>query len=249
MANREILEEKANKTVYREGSVIVKEFTPSHPKADVFNEAYIHACVEEAGVPVPKVLGISPVNGGWALSMEYVRGKTLEQLMQENPDKTEEYLEKLVDIQLEVGSHRTPRLRNTRYKMEEAINTLTEIDASTRYELLQRIHGMKRHTKLCHGDFVPSNVVIREDGSYCVLDWAHATSGNAGADAAITYLRFSLDQPELADQYLHIFCRKADMAIQYIQTWMPIVAAAQLTKHKEAEKELLEKWISVAEYM
>jgi hypothetical protein len=29
---------------------------------------------------------------------------------------------------------------------------------------------------------------------------------------------------------------------------MPVVAAAQLTKHKEAERELLEKWISVAEY-
>ena len=44
------------------------------------------------------------------------------------------------------------------------------------------------------------------------------------------------------------FCKKADMPIQYIQTWMPVVAAAQLTKHKEAERELLEKWISVAEY-
>jgi hypothetical protein len=26
------------------------------------------------------------------------------------------------------------------------------------------------------------------------------------------------------------------------------VAAAQLTKHREAERQLLEKWISVAEY-
>ena len=107
---------------------------------------------------------------------------------------------------------------------------------------------MKRHTKLCHGDLVPSNIIIREDGSWIVLDWAHATSGNAGADAAITYLRFSLEQPKIADQYLRLFCKKADMAIQYVQTWMPIVAAAQLTKHKEAERELLEKLISVAEY-
>jgi hypothetical protein len=39
------------------------------------------------------------------------------------------------------------------------------------------------------------------------------------------------------------------MAIQYVQTWMPIVAAVQLAKHKESEKALLEKWISVAQYM
>ena len=248
MADRQILEEKSYKTVYREGNVIVKAFTPSHPMSDVYNEAYIHACVEDAGVPVPKLLGVSMLNGGWAISMEYVAGKTLSELAQENPERIDEYLEKLVDIQLEVGGYRVRHLRNTRMKMEDSIKTLTEIDASTRYELLQRIHGMAQHSKLCHGDLVPSNIVIKEDGSWCVLDWAHASAGNAGADAAITYMRFSLDDPKFTEKYLRLFCKKADMPIQYIQTWMPVVAAAQLTKHKEAERELLEKWISVAEY-
>jgi len=248
MAERQILEEKSYKTVYREGNVIVKAFTPSHPMSDVYNEAYIHACVEDAGVPVPKLLGVSMQDGGWAISMEYVAGKTLEELAKEHPERIDEYLEKLVDIQLEVGGYRVRHLRNTRLKMEDAIKAMTEIDASTRYELLQRIHGMAQHSKLCHGDLVPSNIVIKEDGSWCVLDWAHASAGNAGADAAITYMRFSLDNPELAEKYLRLFCKKADMAIQYVQTWMPVVAAQQLTKHREAERALLEKWISVAEY-
>ena len=248
MADRQILEEKSYKTVYREGNVIVKAFTPSHPMSDVYNEAYIHACVEDAGVPVPKLLGVFMQNGGWAIQMEYVAGKTLDTLMKEKPDKADEYLEKLVDIQLEVGGYRVRHLRNTRLKMEDAIKAMTEIDASTRYELLQRIHGMAQHSKLCHGDLVPSNIVIKEDGSWCVLDWAHASAGNAGADAAITYMRFSLDAPELAEKYLRLFCKKADMAIQYIQKWLPVVAAAQMAKHREAERKLLEKWISVAEY-
>ena len=248
MAERQILEEKSYKTVYREGNVIVKAFTASHPMSGVFNEAYIHACILDAGVPAPKLLGVSQLDGGWAIQMEYVAGKTLSELAKENPDRIDEYLEKLVDIQLAVGAYRVHNLRNTRLKMEDSIKKLTEIDASTRYELLQRIHGMAQHSKLCHGDLVPSNIVIKEDGSWCVLDWAHASAGNAGADAAITYMRFSLDEPELAEKYLRLFCKKADMPIQYIQTWMPVVAAAQLTKHKEAERELLEKWISVAEY-
>ncbi len=248
MAERQIIEQKSNKTVYREGNVIIKEFIPSHPKSDVFNEAYIHACVEDAGVPVSKLLGVSPANGGWAISMEFVEGRTLEEMMKADPQKTGEYLEKLVDVQLETGAYRVPQLRNTRVKMEQGIQSLKEIDASTRYELLQRIHGMPQHSKLCHGDLVPSNIVIKEDGSYRVLDWAHASAGNAGADAAITYLRFSLDAPELAEDYLKLFSRKADMAIQYVQNWMPIVAAFQMTKHRESERELLEKWISIAEY-
>ena len=248
MADRQIIEEKSYKTVYREGNVIIKAFTASHPMSGVFNEAYIHACILDAGVPAPKLLGVSQLDGGWAIQMEYVAGKTLSELAQENPDRLDEYLERLVDIQLETGRYRVPQLRNTRLKMENAIKTLTDIDASTRYELLQRLHGMARHTKLCHGDLVPSNIVVKEDGSYAILDWAHASAGNAGADAAITYMRFSLDNPELAEKYLRLFCKKADMPIQYIQTWMPIVAAFQLTKHRESERPLLEKWISVAEY-
>lgn len=248
MEERTILTEKSYKTVYRDGNVVIKEFAASHPKSNVFNEAYIHSVAEEAGVPVPAVLGVEPRNGGWAIRMEYINGKTFGDLMKEQPEKEDELLEKFIDIQIEVEGRRTPKLRNTRYKMAEIINGLSEIDASTRYELLQRLHGMKRHTKLCHGDFVPSNVVIREDGSYCILDWAHATSGNAGADAAFSYLQLTLDNPELAEKYLRLYSRKADMPIQYIQQWMPIVAAAQLVKHSGSERELLEQWISVAEY-
>ena len=82
-----------------------------------------------------------------------------------------------------------------------------------------------------------------------VVDWSHATQGNAGADAALTYLELTLQDPALADKYLKLYSKKSDIAIQYIQTWMPIVAAGQLTKAKtDAEKELLTKWISIAEY-
>lgn len=248
MAEKIILEQKPNKTVYREGDVIIKEFVPSHPKDAVFSEAYIHSCVESCGLSIPKVLSVIPSNGGWALTMEYVEGKTLAQMMEEDPGKAEEYLEKLVDIQLEVGNHRVQRLHNTRIKMTEAIESMEELDKATRYELLVRIQGMKPHTKLCHGDFVPENVIIRGDGSWCVIDWNHATSGNAGADAAITYMRFCLNHPEYADDYLRIFCEKSGMSIDYVQKWMPIVAAAQLSKHKESEKELLTQWVQVAEY-
>ena len=37
-------------------------------------------------------------------------------------------------------------------------------------------------------------------------------------------------------------------ARQYVQQWLPIVAAAQLTKDNELEKDFLMKWIDVMEY-
>ena len=63
-----------------------------------------------------------------------------------------------------------------------------DLDATTRYDLHTRLEGMPKHNKVCHGDFRPSNVIISEDGTPYVIDWSHATQGNASADAARTYL-------------------------------------------------------------
>ena len=108
---------------------------------------------------------------------------------------------------------------------------------------------MKRHFKLCHGDYNPSNVIITKDGTPYVIDWAHATQGNAAADVARTYLLFYLQgKNELGDKYLKLFCKKSDTAIQYVQKWIPIVAASRLVKAPDEEKEFLKRWIDVVEY-
>ena len=124
------------------------------------------------------------------------------------------------------------------------------MDATTRYELESRLESMPKHNKLCHGDFNPTNVVIGKDGeSYSILDWAHATQGNASADAARTYLLFWLSGDiDSAEKYLDLFCKKSDTAKQYVQKWLPIVAASQSVKGKPEEKEFLMHWVNVVEY-
>jgi aminoglycoside phosphotransferase (APT) family kinase protein len=246
---KEIIIERSNKTVYREGDVLVKVFAKEHAKSGVFNEAHITSLVESYGVPCAPVRFVKEIDGKWGIGVDYIEGVTLAEKMKNEPENYDALLEKFVEIQVAVSKFKAVGLRNTVDKRAEEINALPDLDPSTRYELLQRLHGMKRHTKLCHGDFNPSNIIIKEDGSWAVVDWSHATQGNAGADAALTYLELTLQDPALADKYLKLYSKKSDIAIQYIQTWMPIVAAGQLTKAKtDAEKELLTKWISIAEY-
>ena len=75
------------------------------------------------------------------------------------------------------------------------------------------------------------------------------TQGNASADAAQTYLLFSLyGRQDLADKYMNLFCKKSDTAKQYVQKWIPIVAAAQALKGTPEERELALKWADVVEY-
>ena len=127
--------------------------------------------------------------------------------------------------------------------------SMTELDATTRYELHTRLDSAPRHNKVCHGDLHPSNIIITADGSEYIIDWAHVTQGNGAADAARVYLLLTLDgERELAEKYLTTFCLKTDTAMQYVQQWIPIVAASQLTKGKEQERELLLRWTDVVDY-
>lgn len=237
-----------SKTVYRDGDLCVKVFDEDFSKADVLNEALNQARIEETGLNIPKVKEVMTIDGKWAIVSDYIKGKTLAQLMEEHPEKKDEYIEKLVDLQLEVNSKECPLLNKLRDKMQSKISQ-TQLDATTRYELHTRLNGMPKHNKVCHGDFNPSNIIITDDGKAFIIDWSHATQGNASADAARTYLLFWLEGDiDGAKKYLDIFCKKSNTAKQYVQKWMPIVAASQSVKGNEKEREFLLSWVDVVDY-
>ncbi len=243
-----IIAVRNRKTVYRDGDKCIKVFDKNYSKADVLNEALNQARIEETGLNIPKILGVTMIDGCWAIVSEYIKGKTLAQLMQENPEKKQEYLSRFVDLQMEVHSKTCPLLNKLKDKMNRKISQ-AELDATTRYDLHTRLEGMPKHVKVCHGDFNPSNIIITEDGTAYILDWSHATQGNASADAARTYLLFWLDgDMEGAENYLNLFCEKSGTPKQYVQKWMPIVAASQSVKGNQKEREFLLSWANVVEY-
>ncbi len=237
-----------NKTIYRDGDVCVKVFNSDYSKADVLNEALNQARIEETGLNIPKVLEVTMIDGKWAIVSEFIKGKTLARLMEEDEENKSKYLELLVDLQLEVQSKTCPLLNKLKDKMSRKISE-AGLDATNKYELHTRLEGMPKHNKVCHGDFNPSNIIIAEDGTPYILDWSHATQGNASADAARTYLLFWLSGDiNGAKEYLELFCKKSDTAMQYVQKWMPIVAASQSVKGNEKEREFLLSWANVVDY-
>ena len=243
-----IIAQTKNKKIYRDGDRCIKVFGEDFSKADVLDEALNIARIEEIGLNTPKFIEVTKIDDQWAIVYEFVEGTTLAELMKKNPEKIDEYLELMVDIQLSIQSKTCPLLNKLKDKMNRKIS-MSDLDATTRYELHTRLEGMPKHNKVCHGDFNPSNVIIKEDGSAFVVDWAHATQGNASADAARTYLIFYLNNDkEIGDKYLDLFCKKSDTAKQYVQKWMPIVAASQSVKGNKEEREFLLSWADVVDY-
>lgn len=243
-----VLAVRNNKTIYRDGDDCVKVFGDDFAKDDVLAEALNQARVEHTGLNIPKIKAVTMIDGKWAIVSEYIKGKTLDRLMAENPDKKHEYMEMFVDLQIKVQSCTCPLLPKLKDKMSRKISQ-ADLDATTRYDLHTRLEGMPKHNKLCHGDFNLGNIIITDDGTPYILDWSHATQGNASADVARTYLLFWLNGDiDGAEEYLDLFCAKSGTDKQYVQKWMPIVAASQSVKGNAKEREFLLGWANVVDY-
>ena len=247
MKLEDILAKRSNKTIYRHEDTVVKVFEQNHPKSLILNEALNQSRVEETDLQIPKIRSVGMVDDCWSITMDYIPGQTLHQLMKEHPERNDELLEMFVDLQIEMHSETAPLLSKLKDKLIRKIQSVEDLDATSKYELLMRLESMPKHTKLCHGDFLPSNIIINDQGAY-IIDWSHATQGNASGDVATTYLKMTLFYPELADNYIKLFCKKSDTALQYVQKWLPIVAAQQLITAADKEKEILFKWLDVIDF-
>ncbi len=243
-----VIATRPTKKIYRDGDLAIKVFDADYSKSDVLNEALNQSRVEETGLNIPKIHEVTKVDGKWAIVSEYISGATLAELMEKNPDKIDEYLNLFVDLQMKVHSKKSPMLNKLKDKMKGKISQ-ADLNDNVRYELHTRIEGMPKHTKVCHGDFNPSNIIITESGIPYIIDWAHATQGNASADVARTYLLFCLaGKTDIADKYLDLFCSKSKTEKKYVQKWLPIVAASQSVKGKPEERDFLFGWVDVVDY-
>ena len=241
--------ERKNKSVYSEDGKTIKLFAENYPSSKVLNEAINLAKVEEnTDLQIPKLVEVGKIGNRWALVMEYIEGTPLNKLMDAHPERIDAYLTFLAEVQTYISSKTVSMLPVLKEKYRRKITESKELSEDAKFELLQRLNGMKNHTKLCHGDFSPSNVIIKSDGKYAIIDWAHATQGNASADIAKTYINFaSNNRQEMGDKYLDIISEKSKINKEYIQRWLPIVAAAYLDQENE-NKELLKKWSDIVDF-
>ena len=140
------------------------------------------------------------------------------------------------------------RLIGRKVTLSCMVIAVTASDANRCYALQTRIDGMKLGTKVCHGDFVPSNVIVGDDGNAYLCDWAHVSAGLPEVDAAQTYLLLSLRHPEWAKDYLDLYSKKTNISAEDILYWQPVVAAAELARGRERDQKFLMSLVSVGDF-
>ena len=245
-----LISEGATVDVYESGDLAVKLFKPDAPKTVVFYEALMNSKVEETGLSVPAVKEVEIIDGRWALASELIKGSTLEQIMKDEPENRDAYLEDMVELQLDIHAKTVSGVTKLKDSLREEIENLDIIDHIKRYELLTRLDSTPKHIKLCHGNFGPENILVTNDDKVYIIDWIGAAIGNASADVAKTYLKLSLTSTEMAEKYMNMFCEKTGTSKKYVQEWLPIMAASTLAKgiYTKEEKELLLTWLDVVDY-
>lgn len=236
--------------VLQQDGIAYKIFDKSFSSTQIFYEAMMQTMAAEAGVSVPKILGVEQIDDRFAILSEYIEGKTIAELMDENPAKKNYYLGLMADTQLSINAKTAVDIKKLKHKIRRDIKALEELDEIKKYELETRLASMPEHSKLCHGNFGPENVVIDEMDKIIVLDWVAAARGNATADTAKTYLKLTLLSTELAETYVTLFCEKSGVKRQYVYEWLPLVAAGYLREKSlsEREKAVLLSWLDVAQH-
>ena len=90
---------RATKVVYEDNGNTIKLFNEGYSKASIFNEALNQARVEEGtDLNVSKIKEVVVLENKFGIVSEYISGQTLEELMEKNPEKMDEYLNLFVDI-------------------------------------------------------------------------------------------------------------------------------------------------------
>ena len=236
----ELIVQRPNKQIYRRGQTLIKLFEEDVPASSVLSEATNHARACEAGLPVPRLHEVTKLEGKWAIIADFIEGETLLRRMEAEPDNPR-WMELFVRLQMEVHEQYIPKAQRLQDKLVRKI-AASGLDATTRYELQTRLDAMDHHKKACHGDFIPSNIILQEGRAF-ILDWNQLTQGNAAADAANTYITMEkYGAAGLASAYLKLYCEMSDTARQYVMKWAPIVAGAALGDCPEGERAFYMKW-------
>lgn len=220
--------------IYLYENQIIKVFKEHLPDTEADYEAEKQSLAFEKGLCVPKILDVKKVNGKQSIIMEYVKGKTLGELVAENMEQLGCFLEMSIDIQIDIHTVLAEALEPMRAKLQRQIEAVKGLDEQIKMSLIKKLSAMTVENKLCHGDFHLYNLIKSGDEVF-IIDWVDASAGDPRADVCRTYILYSQVSTDIAELYLQLYCEKSGCSRKEILEWAPIIAAARLSENVATE--------------
>ena len=211
--------------IYSKEGIAAKVYREGQPKKQVYQEAFTLAVVRDCGIPSPEIFGVETFSGRTALLMEKVKGKSLWDMMTENPAMSEEYMDRVVELQTEMHKILTTEFRPLKLVLIGTILASPGITDEEKKLLEEKLNMLPDGYSVCHGDFHSGNILF--DGEkYQIIDWAEVACGSPAADACRSYMDFFIYDEKLADMYLEKYCKVSGLKKDEILKWLPVMAGS-----------------------
>ena len=219
--------------IYLCDNKVVKLFKEYLPNTESLYEARKQKYAYSCGLHVPKVFEVTEIQGRQAIIMEYVEGESVGELLLNNLSKAEHFISICVSVQQKIHaiSVRSDEIELMEKRLYRQINSVHDLDEKQKGNILKKLDSITFEPRLCHGDLHPFNLIM-SNGDVKIIDWVDASSGDIRADVFRTYLLYSQNSVELAEMYLHIYCKKTGLLRDEIFQWAPIISAARLAETK-----------------
>ncbi|MEN0643249.1 aminoglycoside phosphotransferase family protein [Alkalicoccobacillus gibsonii] len=223
-------------TMYKVNGKMVKVFNQNLDATYVEYEAAKQRIVYQTSLFVPEVIELTKVEGKQAIIMEYIEGKTLGELFQENGEQVRRYLEQSIDVQKTIHQiTSTKSLEKMSEKLTRQIHEASLLSKDQKRECLMLLNSIFDGDTLCHGDLHLFNLIQTSTKEIAIIDWIDASMGDARADVCRSYLLYTQHSVELAELYLEIYCDRSGKTKEDILQWLPVIAAARLSEHVQTE--------------
>ena len=227
--------------VFRSGDLVVKIFFPKEsgldPAVDFFTEAAASRQALAWGIPTPPLEAQGQIADKYLfyyLITRYSPGKEAgDWLAQASPRQRKRFVERLRELLSRLN--RPTEVLPVRDLKQAARNNfrLEGLTPSLRQEVLARLERLDLgEPVLTHGDLTGENLLVQEDGSLVVIDWADAHRGPAWyelgpaafellrGDGSLWRLFAGKDREEFAERLLDCCCLHdfgADFLVQFAQ--------------------------------
>jgi tRNA A-37 threonylcarbamoyl transferase component Bud32 len=242
---------RSSVSLYGDGA-IVKIPSPSTPDSWIAYEARYAAALYAVGAPVPRLLGMTTVEGRSASVYEFVEGRSLWEDIVDRPEAMGEHAHVLAAAQVQIFSLVPPLgLPAQRDRLGSKIRRAARLFDPSLVAAINLLPPTDR-LRVCHGDMHPSNIIMNARSGPIVVDWFDGSLGDPVADVARTLIllarasgnrgaRNYLDggTPALIDSlrssYVEAISELMPIDAEGLRQWEVVSAVAQLAEGVDAD--------------
>lgn len=243
--------------VYRYGNeFVLKVFRTSFPRQAIENEYLVCRSIGSL-LDIPATYQRLTIDGRDAIVFECIEGESGFKYLLRHPFHLGAFAAQFAAIHARMHSLTVPgQAPDLPSILVRNIALRDLLQQSSKDRIVEYLRGLPPGTALCHGDFHPDNILLR-DGKPFVLDWMTATRGNPLADVARTSVLLRWAQPgpgtpaivkvllstvrkKFYNRYISEYLRLTRSKIEDVERWeLPVMAARLMEWIPQGEKEFL----------